>query len=166
MVCDTPDMSVFIAPRGYRVSCGRTAREEETMSTVKEAVDIEVPVRIAYNQWTQFEEFPNFMEGVEEVRQLDERQPLDDLTTMGGVITSLAGPSVRAPMYRTRARTRAVRRCTQSRPSSRSRTRARESRFGLLTTRDTKPRSRTGAAWAVIDVLVNNSGNSTMTSAP
>ena len=42
------------------------------MSTVKESVEVEVPVSTAYNQWTQFEEFPNFMEGVEEVRQLDE----------------------------------------------------------------------------------------------
>lgn len=43
------------------------------MSTVKEAVEVEVPVSTAYNQWTQFEQFPQFMEGVEEVRQLDER---------------------------------------------------------------------------------------------
>ncbi|MFE9445770.1 SRPBCC family protein [Streptomyces sp. NPDC006602] len=43
------------------------------MSTVKEAVEVEVPVHTAYNQWTQFEDFPQFMEGVEEVRQLDER---------------------------------------------------------------------------------------------
>lgn len=43
------------------------------MSTVKEAVDVEVPLSQAYNQWTQFEEFPHFMEGVEEVRQLDDR---------------------------------------------------------------------------------------------
>ncbi|MFF9277947.1 SRPBCC family protein [Streptomyces griseosporeus] len=43
------------------------------MSTVKEAVEVDVPVRTAYNQWTQFEEFPQFMEGVEEVRQIDER---------------------------------------------------------------------------------------------
>jgi uncharacterized membrane protein len=34
---------------------------------------VDVPVRTAYNQWTQFEEFPRFMEGVEEVRQLDDR---------------------------------------------------------------------------------------------
>jgi uncharacterized membrane protein len=33
-----------------------------------------VPVRTAYNQWTQFEEFPQFMEGVAEVRQLDEKR--------------------------------------------------------------------------------------------
>lgn len=43
------------------------------MSTVKESVDVEVPVRTAYNQWTQFEEFPKFMEGVEKVTQLDVR---------------------------------------------------------------------------------------------
>jgi uncharacterized membrane protein len=44
------------------------------MSTFKETVEVEVPVGTAYNQWTQFEEFPNFMEGVEEVRQIDERR--------------------------------------------------------------------------------------------
>jgi uncharacterized membrane protein len=43
------------------------------MSTVKESVEVDVPVGVAYNQWTQFEEFPNFMEGVEEIRQLDDR---------------------------------------------------------------------------------------------
>jgi uncharacterized membrane protein len=42
------------------------------MSTIEESIDIEVPVRIAYNQWTQFEEFPSFMEGVEEVSQTDD----------------------------------------------------------------------------------------------
>ncbi|MEU6254492.1 SRPBCC family protein [Streptomyces sp. NPDC047043] len=42
------------------------------MSTVKEAVEVAVPVRTAYNQWTQFAEFPRFMEGVEEVTQLDD----------------------------------------------------------------------------------------------
>ena len=43
------------------------------MSTVKETVEVDVPVHTAYNQWTQFETFPDFMEGVEEVRQLDDR---------------------------------------------------------------------------------------------
>src|SRR5215207_5054473 len=42
------------------------------MATVIEAVEVGVPVRTAYNQWTQFETFPQFMEGVEEVRQLDD----------------------------------------------------------------------------------------------
>ncbi|WP_406472951.1 SRPBCC family protein [Streptomyces platensis] len=44
------------------------------MSTVKETVDVEVPVHTAYNQWTQFEEFPKFMEGVEKVTQLDDQR--------------------------------------------------------------------------------------------
>jgi uncharacterized membrane protein len=42
------------------------------MSTVKAAVEVDVPVHTAYNQWTQFEEFPNFMEGVEQVTQVDD----------------------------------------------------------------------------------------------
>ncbi len=54
------------------------------MSTVVETVDVAVPVRTAYNQWTQFEEFPNFMDGVEEIRQVT-----DDMThwviEIGGV---------------------------------------------------------------------------------
>jgi uncharacterized membrane protein len=40
------------------------------VATIEKAIDVEVPVRTAYNQWTQFEEFPRFMEGVQEVRQL------------------------------------------------------------------------------------------------
>ncbi|MFF0720051.1 SRPBCC family protein [Verrucosispora sp. NA02020] len=42
------------------------------MSGVTEHVDVSVPIRTAYDQWTQFEEFPQFMEGVEEVRQLSD----------------------------------------------------------------------------------------------
>jgi len=41
------------------------------MSTIEKSIDVHVPVQVAYNQWTQFEEFPRFMEGVEEVRQID-----------------------------------------------------------------------------------------------
>ena len=37
-----------------------------------ESVDVAVPIRTAYNQWTQFEDFPRFMSGVKEVRQLDD----------------------------------------------------------------------------------------------
>ena len=42
------------------------------MSKILEAVDVEVPVGTAYDQWTQFETFPRFMEGVKSVRQLDD----------------------------------------------------------------------------------------------
>ncbi|MGZ8216005.1 SRPBCC family protein [Methylomagnum sp.] len=43
------------------------------MATLHQSIEIDVPVRVAYNQWTQFEEFPNFMENIEEVRQLDDK---------------------------------------------------------------------------------------------
>jgi uncharacterized membrane protein len=42
------------------------------MSTIEESVEVNVPVRTAYDQWTQFEEFPRFMEGVESIRQIDD----------------------------------------------------------------------------------------------
>ncbi|HEY0694397.1 MAG TPA: SRPBCC family protein [Kribbella sp.] len=54
------------------------------MSTVTESVDVQVPVTTAYNQWTQFESFPKFMGGVEEVRQLDDTHT-HWVTKMGGV---------------------------------------------------------------------------------
>ncbi|GGW93307.1 SRPBCC family protein [Streptomyces chartreusis] len=54
------------------------------MSTVKEAIDVHVSLRKAYDQWTQFEEFPNFMEGVDEVTQLDDRHN-HWITSIGGV---------------------------------------------------------------------------------
>jgi uncharacterized membrane protein len=44
------------------------------MAYIEESIDVDVPVRTAYNQWTQFEEFPRFMEGVKEVRQLDDKR--------------------------------------------------------------------------------------------
>jgi uncharacterized membrane protein len=43
------------------------------MSNVEKSIEVEVPASTAYNQWTQFEEFPRFMEGVEAVSQLDDR---------------------------------------------------------------------------------------------
>ncbi|WP_432570611.1 SRPBCC family protein [Kineococcus sp. SYSU DK005] len=42
------------------------------MSSVTESIDVEVPVHTAYNQWTQFETFPHFMNGVEEITQITE----------------------------------------------------------------------------------------------
>jgi uncharacterized membrane protein len=42
------------------------------METIRESIEVNVPVQTAYNQWTQFEEFPQFMEGVESVKQLDD----------------------------------------------------------------------------------------------
>ena len=44
------------------------------MSVSEESIEIECPVQVVYNQWTQFEEFPRFMEGVEQVIQLDDER--------------------------------------------------------------------------------------------
>lgn len=44
------------------------------MSTTQQSIEIDLPVRTVYNQWTRFEDFPHFMEGVERVTQLDERR--------------------------------------------------------------------------------------------
>src|SRR5215207_3240659 len=51
----------------------RTGKEPE-MANIEKSIDVNVPVRTAYDQWTQFEEFPHFMEGIESVRQLDDKR--------------------------------------------------------------------------------------------
>ncbi|HUQ43271.1 MAG TPA: SRPBCC family protein [Candidatus Limnocylindria bacterium] len=43
------------------------------MSRIIEEIEVDVPVRVAYDQWTQFETFPQFMDGVERVVQLDDK---------------------------------------------------------------------------------------------
>ena len=54
------------------------------MSRVIESVDVHVPIRTAYDQWTQFESFPQFMGGVESVRQIDPTHT-HWVTKIGGV---------------------------------------------------------------------------------
>ena len=44
-----------------------------SVSTIERSIDVNVPARTAYNQWTQFESFPAFMTGVRSVRQLNDR---------------------------------------------------------------------------------------------
>ena len=44
------------------------------MTTVTKSVDVHVPIGQAYNQWTQFEEFPKFMGGVQSIVQIDDRR--------------------------------------------------------------------------------------------
>ena len=43
------------------------------MESIEKTVEVKAPLHKVYNQWTQFEEFPAFMDGVEEVRQIDDR---------------------------------------------------------------------------------------------
>ena len=54
------------------------------MSHFESTVVVDVPVRIAYDQWTQFESFPWFMDGVESVEQLDDKT-LAWVATVGGI---------------------------------------------------------------------------------
>ncbi len=54
------------------------------MSSIQQSIDVDVPVSTAYNQWTQFEEFPRFMSGVESISQQDDAH-LHWVVTVGGV---------------------------------------------------------------------------------
>jgi uncharacterized membrane protein len=45
---------------------------ERPMERLEASIEVEAPLQTTYNQWTQFEEFPRFMEGVESVRQIDD----------------------------------------------------------------------------------------------
>jgi uncharacterized membrane protein len=44
------------------------------VSTIEKSIEVNVPVYVAYGQWTRFAEFPRFMEGVKEVKQLDAKR--------------------------------------------------------------------------------------------
>jgi len=50
----------------------RVGRGTGELSFVQDSIEVDVPISTAYNQWTQFEEFPNFMKDVEDVRQIDD----------------------------------------------------------------------------------------------
>jgi uncharacterized membrane protein len=56
----------YLAYSQFRKSRGLGA------SSVQESIELNVPLSTAYNQWTQFEEFPKFMESVQEVKQIDD----------------------------------------------------------------------------------------------
>jgi uncharacterized membrane protein len=42
------------------------------MAHIEKSIEVNAPLRTVYNQWTQFEDFPRFMEGVKEVKQIDD----------------------------------------------------------------------------------------------
>ena len=62
---------------------GKQSANGTGISTIDESIEVEVPVSTSYNQWTQFEEFPLFMEGVDDVRQRDDTR-LHWVATIGG----------------------------------------------------------------------------------
>ena len=68
-----PAANTSLAPRPEALSVTRGSGKGKTSwAAIEQSIEVRVPVRTAYNRWTQFEEFPRFMEGVTEVRQLDD----------------------------------------------------------------------------------------------
>lgn len=59
---------------GGAVLARQIQKNQSTGSHAKETIDINVPLRVAYDQFTHFEDFPRFMEGVQEVQQLDDKR--------------------------------------------------------------------------------------------
>jgi uncharacterized membrane protein len=55
------------------------------VSRITESIEVAVPVRVAYDQWTQFESFPQFMSGVDRVVQVDDKT-LEWTATIAGVV--------------------------------------------------------------------------------
>jgi len=66
--------AVALAAGGYLLSKKFTqSRGSDTDSTVEQSIDVNVPISTAYNQWTQFEDLPKFMDSVHEVSQIDDQ---------------------------------------------------------------------------------------------
>jgi uncharacterized membrane protein len=74
----------MLRARGDRSFAGAASGTSTASPTrIEEVIEVAVPLTTAYNQWTQFEDFPRFMEGVDEVRQLDDTL-LHWAATVGG----------------------------------------------------------------------------------
>ncbi|SFN39555.1 Uncharacterized membrane protein [Nitrosospira briensis] len=61
-----------VAAGGVMLSKKMKKNRDSGTSTIEDSIEVNVPISTAYNQWTQFEDFPKFMKGVIEVRQLDD----------------------------------------------------------------------------------------------
>jgi uncharacterized protein (TIGR02271 family) len=73
-----PDQTV-----GHIDRAASASRKGDDMETIERSIELNVPVQRAYQQWTRFEEFPRFMEGVESVQRLDTKR-LHWVATIGG----------------------------------------------------------------------------------
>lgn len=69
--------------REVKGSAAKVSQEGTDMETIERSIDLDVPKQIAYQQWTRFEEFPQFMDGVEAVRRLDAKR-LHWVANIGG----------------------------------------------------------------------------------
>jgi uncharacterized membrane protein len=70
IVAGVPQVRRFVMARFSSVPV--PGMNGSTPRTIEESIEVNVPVSVAYNQWTQFEDFPLFMEGVDHVQQLDD----------------------------------------------------------------------------------------------
>jgi uncharacterized membrane protein len=61
-----------LAVGGYLAYAQMRRMRGTSTSSVRESIELSVPLSTAYNQWTQFEEFPKFMDSVQEVKQVDD----------------------------------------------------------------------------------------------
>ncbi len=68
-----PAASGVVTSTGTGASTSTGTSEFGNTKTVTKGIEIAAPIRVVYNQWTQFEDFPRFMEGVEEVHQIDDK---------------------------------------------------------------------------------------------
>ena len=64
--------AALVVPGSRRRLLGHLQGEATSPRVIDEAIEVGVPVSTAYNQWTQFEDFPLFMEGVDDVRQISD----------------------------------------------------------------------------------------------
>jgi uncharacterized membrane protein len=80
-------VSAVVLPQSRRWLTTRLNRANVGLGTkprtIEETIEVSVPVSTAYNQWTQFEDFPLFMDGVDHVQQIDETR-LHWIATIGG----------------------------------------------------------------------------------
>jgi uncharacterized membrane protein len=76
-------VAAVVAPKARKKLTKASGVTGSTPRTITESIEIDVPVATAYNQWTQFEDFPLFMEGVEHVEQLDDTR-LHWIAKVGG----------------------------------------------------------------------------------
>ena len=81
-------LSLATALAASTIVLSRRATGHGGMLETHESIELDVPVTTAYNQWTQFEEFPRFMASVEEVRQID------DTHQHWGAVVAIEAPGI------------------------------------------------------------------------
>jgi uncharacterized membrane protein len=73
ILAGTGGVAALVVPQSRKWLSSRLGRANgSSVRVIAETIEVGVPVSTAYNQWTQFEDFPLFMEGVDHVQQLDD----------------------------------------------------------------------------------------------